>query len=156
MVTNQRIDKLFQPTGIYAGYSLIIFGAIGTYYSLTGLILAAAGIFMAYTCTGSSIDYEKRRIRSYTSLFGFIKTGRWHDAGSFTRFMIYKSRRSYTTYSRANVPFTLTNSDIRLAFLNDSGSLKVIINKYGSFEAARNHMTEIIRKLNITGLKEWL
>jgi hypothetical protein len=155
MVTDHKIDKLMGPSGTFAGYSLIIFGVIGTYFNLTGLILVAAGMFMAFTFDGTIIDYNSGRIKKYTCLFGLFKCGRWHNINVFNKFSIYRSKRSYITYSRANVPLTVKNSDIRLALLNNNGSLKIIINKYDSFEAARKEMTELIRDLQITKLDEW-
>jgi hypothetical protein len=155
MVTDNKIDKLFGPSGITAGYSILIFGVIGTYFNLTGLILVVAGMFMAFTFVGTIIAFNSRRIKSYTSLFGLLKIGKWHSVNDFNKFSIYKSNRSYTTYSRANVPLTVKKSDIRLALLNNSGSLKITINKYTSFEEARKEMAELVRDFQITQLDEW-
>ena len=155
MKTDNRIDKLFGQSGTYAGYSLIVFGVISTFFSLTGLILVAAGMFMALTYEGTLIDYDLRRIKSYTCLFGLFKTGRWHNGDEFKQFKIYRSRRSSTTYSRGNVPLTLRSSDIRLALLNENRRLRIIINKYETFESARIEMSELIRDLKLKGLDEW-
>lgn len=154
MITDYKIDKLLGPSGSFAGYSLMIFGVIGTCYNLTGLILVVAGMLMAFTFDGAIIDYETRRIKNYTCLFGLFKVGKWHSVNNFNKFSIYKSNRSYTTYSRANVPLTLKTSDIRLVLLNEKGSLKVTINKYNSFEAARQEMAELIRVLKITEMED--
>jgi hypothetical protein len=155
MITDHKIDKLLGPSGTYAGYSLMFFGVIWTYFNLTGLIFVAAGMFMALTFDGTIIDFNSRRIKNYTCLFGLVKIGKWYSIDNFSKFSIYKSNRSYTAYSRANVPLTLKNTDIRLVILNDNGSLKIIINKYDSFEAARKEMAELIRDLKITKLDEW-
>ena len=144
------------PSGTFAGYSLIVFGAIVTYFSITGLILIVAGMFMAFTYEGTLIDYDTRRLESYTSLFGIYKAGKWINADDFSKFNIYRSRRSSTTYSRGNVPLTINSNDIRLALLNESGSQKIIINKYDSFESARTEMSELIKDLKLTGLNEWI
>lgn len=155
MKTDNRIDKLFGQSGTYAGYSFIFFGFIGAFFNLTGLLLVAVGMFMALTYEGTIIDYDSRRIKSYTCLFGLFKTGRWHDADKFNQFKIYRSRRSSTTYSRGNIPNTVRSSDVRLALLNESGKLRIIINKYETFESARIEMSELIRDLKLKGLDEW-
>lgn len=155
MVTDHKIDKLLGATGIFAGYSLMIFGVIGTYFNLTGLTLVVAGMFMAFTYDGTCVDFSARRIKNYTCLFGLFKVGKWHSVNDFHKFTIYKSNRSYTTYSRANIPLTLNEKDIRLALLNTDGSLKVIINKYNSFEEARNEMASLIRNLDLPEMAEW-
>jgi len=155
MKTNNKTGMLFVPTAVYAGYSFIAFGIICVYFNLTAILLIIAGMFMALTYEGTVIDFESRRIKGYTCLFGLIKTGKWHNVDLFTRFIIYRSRRSFTTYSRGNVPLTLNSSDIRLALLNENAKLKIIINKYDSFEAARNEMSGLIRDLKMTNMEEW-
>ena len=155
MVKDNKIERMMGQSGTFAGYSLIVFGAIVTYFSITGLILIVAGMFMAFTYEGTLIDSDTKRLKSYTSLFGIYKAGKWINAGDFSKFHIYRSRRSSTTYSRGNVPLTINSSDIRLALLNEDGSLKVIINKYDSFESARRDMSDLIKELKLTGLNEW-
>ncbi|NMC38570.1 MAG: hypothetical protein GYA41_09630 [Bacteroidales bacterium] len=155
IVTDNKINTLLGPSGTFAGYSLILFGTIGVYYDIAGLILVFAGIFMALTFDGTLIDYESRRIKGYTSIFGIIKIGKWHSINDFTKFIIYRSWRRYTTYSRANIPLDLKTTDIRLALLDSSGRRKIIINKYNSFEAARNDMSKLIKDLDISNMSEW-
>lgn len=156
-VIDHRIGKLLGSTGTAAGFFLMIFGIIGTYlYNWTGSFLIIAGMFMAFTFEGTKIDVELKRIKNYTSLFGLIKTGQWYPLSHFKRFSIYKSKRSYTTYSRANVPLTLKNSDIRLVLLDEKGSLKITVNKYNSFEAAKKEMADLIKKLDLIELTEWV
>lgn len=155
MVTEHKIDKLAGPSGTFAGYSLLIFGLIWSYFNLAGIVFIIAGMFMAFTFDGTLIDFNSRRIKSYICIFGLLKIGQWHNVNEFSKFRIYKSRRSYTAYSRGNIPLTIKNSDIRLVFANNSGTLRITINKYSSFEAAKKEMTELIRELQITRLDEW-
>ncbi len=155
MKTDNKIDRLFGPSGTFAGYSLIFFGVITTYFSLTGLILVIAGAFMAFTYEGTLIDFDSGRIKPYTSIFGVYKNGKWYNAQEFSKFYIFRSRRSSTMHSRGNVPLTIKSSDIRLALLKGDGSQKIIINKYDSFEAARTEMSDLIRELKLTRLDEW-
>ncbi len=154
-VDDHKTDTLLGPSGTFAGYSLMILGAIGTYYDLTGLIPVIGGMFMALTYDGTMIDYRSRRIKGYSCLFGFIKIGKWHSVDDFSKFIIYRSGRSYTTYSRANIPLDLKSTDIRLALLDSSGKRRIIINKYNSFESARNDMSQLIRDLEIRNMSEW-
>ena len=155
MIADHKIDKFLGTSGTFAGYSLMIFGIIWTYSNPAGLIFVVTGMFMALTFDGTKIDYDSGRIKSYTCIFGLFKIGKWYSVNNFNKFSIYKSKRSYTTYSRANVPLTIKNTDIRLALLNNDGSLKIVINKYNSFEEARIKMSELIRDLKITELEEW-
>jgi hypothetical protein len=154
---NNKIDKLLGPTGSFAGISMAVFGIVTIIYGSAAMtiVLLIAGSFLAFTYSGTKIDFEKRRLKSYTCLFGFISYGKWIGINEFKKFTISKSRRSYTTYSRANVPLTIKSSDVRLALLNSSGSLKITVNKYDSFESARNAMAELIKELKINHMEEW-
>ena len=156
MVTDHKLDKLMGPSGTAAGYSLVIFGLITTYFHRAGLIPLMAGMFMAFTYDGTLIDFSTRRIKAYRSLFGLLKTGKWYDISFFNKFRIYKSNRTYKSYSQANIPSEVKKTDIRLMLLNNDGSLKITVNKFNSFEEARKEMAELIRDLNMTGLKEWI
>jgi hypothetical protein len=113
-------------------------------------------VFMAFTYDGTQIDFYLRRIRNYSCLFGLFRIGKWYDINTFKKFHIVRSKRIYTTYSKANVPLTQQTSDIRLQLLNENGSLRVTVNKFRSFEAARREMSELIRDLEINSLKEWI
>jgi len=156
-IIDNKIEKLLGLTGTAAGYFLMIAGAVVIYfYNWTGLLLILPGIFMAFTYDGTKIDLRSERIKNYSALFGIIKTGKWYPVSHFKRFNIYKSKRSHTTYSRANVPLTLKDSDIRLVFLDETGSLKITVNKYDSFETARADMNELMKRLNLIELKEWI
>ena len=102
---------------------------------------------MAFTFTGTIIDLEKRKVRPYTSLFGFIRTGKWIEVSGFSGFKIMKSNRKYTSYSRANVQLDMNISDISLLLVNKNGTRKVVLNRYNNFEDARRDMDELKRSL---------
>lgn len=155
MEEDYKIDKLFGQTGIFAGYTLIVSGIVITFFSLSGLILLTGGIFMAFTYEGTLIDFDNRKIKSYTCFFGLIKAGKWYNVDNFNRFSIYRSARSSTTYSRGNVPLTLKKSDIRLALISRDGSKKIIVNKYNSFETARKEMADLIKDLKLKELSDF-
>jgi hypothetical protein len=154
-VADHKIDKVLGSTGSFMGITMMVFGAIGTYFNPAALILVAAGMFMAFTYDGTMIDFSSRRIKGYTCFFGLIRLGKWHPADSFDKFRIYKSRRSSTYYSRAGLPLDMSSSDIRLVFMDNGGSLKVTINKFSSFEEARMEMTSLINDLHLAKLESW-
>jgi hypothetical protein len=157
LVADNKLDKMLGPTGAYSGYFLMLAGIAATYFfSLTYLLLALAGMFMAFTYDGAQIDFDLRRIRNYSCLFGLFRIGKWHKIDTFNKFHIVRSKRVYTTYSRANVPLTQQTTDIKLQLLNENGSLRVTVNKFRSFEAARREMSELIQKLKIIKLNEWI
>lgn len=142
-VINNNLGRFFGPSSSFMGYTFIICGIIALIYSLLGLTLLIPGFFMAFTYNGTIIDTEKKRIKPYTSLFGIFRTGKWIDASQFTRFNIIKATKKYTTYSRANVRMDMNVSDIELLLINRTGSKKVVLNKYSTFEDAHKEMEEL-------------
>ena len=125
------------------GYVFIAVAIFCAIYSPYILLFLIPGTFMAFTSTGSMIDIENKKVRPYTSLFGFIRTGKWIEVSGFSGFKIIKSNRRYTSYSRANVQLDMNISDIKLLLVNKNGTRKVIINRYNNFEDARMDMDEL-------------
>jgi hypothetical protein len=102
---------------------------------------------MAFTSTGTMIDIENKKVRPYTTLFGFIRTGKWIEVSVFSGFKIMKSNRRYTSYSRANVQLDVNISDVKLLLINKNGTRKVELNRYKNFEDARKDMDELKNSL---------
>jgi hypothetical protein len=140
---NYNHGKFFSPMQIYMGYVFIAVGIFCAVYSLTILILIIPGTFMAFTSTGTIVDFKNRRVKPYTLHFGIIRTGNWIDTDQFTRFNIQKATRKYTAYSRGSVRFDMGISDLKLMLINKNGSRKVIINRYTGFEEAQKDKDEL-------------
>jgi hypothetical protein len=137
--------KFFGPSMSYAGLVFTATGIFVAFYHPGALTLLLPGLFLAFTTNGTIIDTEKKKIRSFTKLFGLIPVGKCYDTGYFSRFTIQKVRSRYTAYSRSNLRLDLDTTDIRLLLINKDRSVKIIINKYSDFEKARNEMTELNR-----------
>jgi hypothetical protein len=142
-IINNNLGKFFGPSSSYAGYVFIACGIFTATYSLLALTLLIPGLFMAFTYNGTLIDTDKKKLKSYTTLFGIFRTGKWIDADQFTRFNIIRATRKYTTYSRGSVRFDMNISDIELLLTNRNGTKKIILNKYNNFEDARKEMEEL-------------
>ena len=125
------------------GYVFIAVGIFCAIYSPYIILFLIPGAFMAFTSTGTMIDIENKKVRPYTSLFGFIRTGKWIEVSGFSGFKIMKSNRRYTSYSRANVQLDMNISDIKLLLVNKNGTRKVVLNRYNNFEDARKDMDEL-------------
>jgi hypothetical protein len=135
--------KFFGPSSSYSGYVFIGIGVFAAFYSLLSLTLLLPGFFLAFTSYGTLIDFENKRIKSYTLLFGIIMTGRWTEASQFTRFIIEKVTGRFSAYSRANVRLDMGVTDIRLVLVNHNKTNKITINKYANFEEAQKDMKEL-------------
>jgi hypothetical protein len=142
-IKNNNLGKFFGPSSSYTGYVFIACGIFAATYSLFALTLLIPGFFMAFTYNGTLIDTDKKKLKSYTTLFGIFRTGKWIDADQFTRFNIIRATKKYTTYSRGSVRFDMNISDIELLLTNRNGSKKIILNKYNNFEDARKEMEDL-------------
>jgi len=155
MPVNNRLDKIAGPAGVFSGYCIAAAGIYVMSFSFSGLILLLGGGFLSLSYTGTLIDTEGGRVRPYLALFGIIRSGRWYDLKMFDRFRIYSSSRTYTTNSRANIPMDITKRDIRLEISGKEGSVKVVLNKFSSFEAARKEMKELMQNPHLSGFSEY-
>ena len=142
-VIENKHGKFFGPVQIYMGYVFIACGLLFISYSPATMLFLIPGAFMAFTSTGTIIDTGNKRLRPYTNLFGFIRTGKWVEASEFCRFKIVKSNRRYTSYSRANMQLDMNITDLSLLLVDKSGRKKVVLNRFSNFEDARKEMDEL-------------
>jgi len=143
VLSNNNHGKFFGPAQVYMGYTFIVLGLTCSIYSFTILLLVIPGAFLAFTYTGTIIDFENKKVRPYTNLFGILRTGKWIEAAQFSGFKIMKSNRTYTSYSRGNVQLDMNISDISLLLINRNSTRKVLLKRYKSFEEARKGMDEM-------------
>jgi hypothetical protein len=136
-IYNYNHGRFFGPSQSYMGYVFIGVGIFCSYYSLIILVFIIPGLFMAFTSTGTIIDADNKRVKTYTMLFGFIRTGKWVNVNQFSRFVIRKVNSRYSSYSRANIRLDINTSDIRLELINNDGTRKVLLNKYKNVEDAQ-------------------
>jgi hypothetical protein len=135
--------KFFGPVQIYMGYVFIACGIFCMSYSLATLLFIIPGSFMAFTYNGTIIDTDNKKVKPYTSLCGFIRTGKWLEVSQFSRFKIMKSNRRYTSYSWGSVKLDMNISYISLLLINKNGTRKVVLNRYNNFEDARMEMDKL-------------
>lgn len=143
VLINNNHGRFFGPAQVYMGYVFIAVGIFCSIYSPYIPLFIIPGAFMAFTFTGTIIDLDNKKVRPYTSLFGFIRTGKWIEASRFSEFKIIKSNRRYTSYSLTDVQLDMNISDISLHLISKNGARKVLLNRYNNFEDARKDMEEL-------------
>ncbi len=148
-VRNFKIDKLFGPSFSFSGYAFIVAGLLTVRFSPSSIALVIVGALISFTTTGTLIDTDKRRIKSYTMLFGIVRAGHWIEIENSYIFKISKSKRRYTTYSRANLANNLYISDIKLELAMPATGKKIIVNRYKYYEDASREMNELSDILNL-------
>jgi len=140
---DNKHGKFFGPSQVFMGYVFLGCGIFCSVYSLTILLLIIPGAFMAFTTTGTIIDFENKKIKPYTTLFGFIRTGKWANISQFSGFRIMKINRRYTTYSRANIPLDMNKCTIDLVLTKKGKPGFVLIKKHSRFEEARKELDDL-------------
>jgi hypothetical protein len=136
MIVRNKLDKPFGPFGTSTGYFLLAGGLIASWYSLSGLILAFLGAFIAFTTTSTFIDTDRKRVKFSNDFFGFFHSGKWIEIEPGMKLGMKKAHRGYRAYTRANQPTDIHYSDIRI-YLFDSRNKQIgIVSKFSSVESA--------------------
>jgi len=135
--------KFFSTSQITVGYVFIVCGIIFSFYRLSALFFLIPGLFMAFTYSGSILDTENKKVKSFTCIGGIITTGKWVPVNTFTHFIIQRATRKYSTYSRGSVRFDMNVSDIKLLMASHDNSRKILIARYSNFEMAQKEKEDL-------------
>lgn len=150
IIENKLDNKSFGPFASSAGLGFLVIGLIFSFFNLFGLILAISGAFIAFTCTGTIIDTENKRIRHADYLFGLIPVGKWILLRSDMKLGLKEVRRGYRAYSRGAQPADIHYRDIRI-FLYDPNNKKLIIpvKKFRTPEEAKAGIADYEKLLSL-------
>lgn len=149
MIINNKLDKVFGPSGTFAGYIMIVIGIIFAFHSLGSIILIIPGAFTAFSTTGTLIDTEKKKVKYYTSYFGLTKTGKWFDINIFSEIRLSRSIISYRVYSRSNRQTETTKKGYRINFYSQEKKNQIPVMHCSDIQTARNEADKIS---TVTGL----
>lgn len=143
-----KLDKTFGPVGTIAGVTLFISGIITSFYSLGGIILIVLGAFVGFTCSGTYIDFENRRVKNITKLFGIIGVGKWINIDENSTIEIQKSNIVWRTYSRSNRTIDISDK-YYYVMLYKSRKDSVPLIRTTSLSRANSEAQALIQKLGI-------
>ncbi|MBL7110893.1 MAG: hypothetical protein ISS19_03010 [Bacteroidales bacterium] len=144
-----KLDNLFGPVGRFAGLFLLAAGIVITLYSLSGLIIMVSGALFAFTSSGTIIDYDKKKIKFSTNLFGIIPTGKWMEIEPVMKIGIKESRKVWRTYSRSNRTLDIPDHDFRLILYDSADKPLIPVRKTGTLDAAKTEQQKISNQLGI-------
>ena len=147
-----KLDKIFGLSGTFAGYILILTGVLAFFVvenPVGALIPILVGAFVAFTSTGTQVDLELRKVRSYITFFGFLKSGKWQDLDLYDQIQVAEPVIHYRTYSRSNRSLDIFKKDYRIMLLGDHLRLRVPLRKFKSYEQADREAEKISTLLNI-------
>ena len=150
MIIKNILDKPFGPAGTFAGIFIFIVGLITTVlFSFTGLFLALIGAFFGFTYTSTLVDFERKRVKFSSNLFGLIPTGKWLEINSEMKLGLKKSNRVYRAYSRSNRTIDVNKKDIRLKLCGPNKKQLMELKKFDSVEAAKAGIKEYSEHLGL-------
>ena len=151
-----KLDKVFGPSGTFAGYVLIITGVLSFFVMenpIASLIPVLIGAFVAFSTTGTQLDLDLRKVRGYTAYFGFFKSGKWQDLDLYDQIQIAEPVIHYRTYSRSNRSLDIYKKDYRIMLLGDHLRLRIPLQKFKSYEQADMVAEKVSSLLNIPYIK---
>lgn len=153
MKSSFKLDKSFGPVGSSAGFALFIAGIAIVFVSLFGLILIVAGAFLAFTSTGTIIDFDTKRIKFLEKWFGIIPIGKWIQIEPHMKIGIKNSKMIWSAYSRGNRSIDVEEKDFRLILLDDENREIMPVLKAETLDSAIAKLEMICIKLKISPLE---
>ena len=137
-----KLDSFFGPSGIFSGYVLMAAGAI-TIIKGYGAILLIIGALMSFTFTGTEIDLQNNRYRSYSKWMGLFKSGSWKSLDPIKELKVIRSQVGYTSYSIGNRPLDVKKKDYRVIMQGTHPEEKVVVMAVKSPEEAREQANKL-------------
>lgn len=144
-----RLDKLFGPSGSFAGLIIFVAGLGALYFSFTALFLVLIGAFAGFTTTCAIIDYSGRSVRYTTAIFGFIHTGKWIGVEKTMTLTVRQSGRNYRAYSRSNRVLDISERDFSIVLKDENGMEICPMKRFSTRTEADVSAPEMARKLGI-------
>ncbi|MCF8370754.1 MAG: hypothetical protein K9H64_03970 [Bacteroidales bacterium] len=142
MIIENKLDKSFGSTGSFAGYILLLAGVV-TIRVRIGFLLLILGFFFAFSHTGVQIDTERKRIRFYNNLFGFLKIGAWSKLDKFTSLKVAENKRREQAFSRGNRTLNIEHRDFRVFLISQKKQARVAVKKCKSEAEAIDEAQEL-------------
>jgi hypothetical protein len=132
MIQNYKLDTLFGPSAIFAGYVLLAVGLITVYFTFTAIPLILIGAAMAFSFYSSQIDSGNKCFRVSLNLFGFYPVGKWIDFNTTDEITVERFKGHYNIYSRSNRQLQVTVSDFRVVLVSGNTKKKTHLAKFPS------------------------
>lgn len=136
-MTTNKLDYLFGPVGTISGKTIFLAGVILIFFSLSGLILILFGAFVGFTYKSIIIDFESRKVKPSTNIFGIIPWGKWVFVHPDMKVSFRKTGNTWRTYSRGNRSFNIADKDYFIFLCDSKGTEIIPLLKTNDSEKAR-------------------
>lgn len=152
MIIENKLDKSFGSVGSFAGYILLLAGIL-TIRVRFGFLLLILGALFAFTHSGVQIDTERKRIRFFNNLMGFIKIGAWSRLDKFTSIKVAENKRQEQAFSKGNRTVNIEHRDFRVFLISQKKQTRVAVKKCKSEVEANEEANELGFQLGIPVLQ---
>ncbi len=144
MLIDNKIEKTFSGPLVIMGLTFLVIAVILvlTHYWFLGIASFVIFSFILFTFTGTEIDTEKRRIKPYYMVFGFLKRGKWESLEKYRGLTLVPMQHVQSVYSRSNKKNTTVKTDFRVYLVNQSKKPAFPLISCKNREAAQNSMDE--------------
>lgn len=151
MIKYYKLDKTFGPVGTIAGVTIFMVGIYVLFYSFAGIALILLGTFVGFTGTAVYIDFDNRRVKLSTNLFGIFSVGHWFPISSGMRLGIKKTNLAWRTYSKGNRTLDAADKNYRV-YLFESNKEVVPLFKAETLDEANAEIEKLSLGLHIEKL----
>ncbi|MFW5755182.1 MAG: hypothetical protein ACOCWD_03800 [Tangfeifania sp.] len=144
MKIDNKIGYLFGKAARFTGIIfifLVIFSLIQGDWGIALLVLVIVA-FVLFSYSGVDINTEKRQVRQYKRLFGFIKTGEWKSIQPYLGVTLIPFTRKESMASWSNRTNTVKETDYRIYLVNAARKPAFAIKRCNNLEQAQDSIDE--------------
>ncbi len=149
MLIKNKINSSFGRFESFAAMLVFIFGFAVVWFSFKAIVLILGGAFFGFTYFCTTIDIEKRRVRSGDVLFGIFTTGQWINIKPEMTIGIIKWEKVSRILSWSNRSLLIPENEFLVVLFNSNGKKLLTLNKKKSLELANDELYHLSDLLNL-------
>lgn len=144
MLIDNKIERTFSGPLVIMGATFFAVTVILmlTYHWIFGTLSFLIAAFLLFTYSGIEIDTDKRMIKPYYMVFGFLRRGNWESLEKYKGLTLVPMRKVYKTFSRSNRESLSTKNDFRVYLVNKSKKPAFPLKSCKTRQAAQDSMDE--------------
>ncbi|HPE76515.1 MAG TPA: hypothetical protein P5210_08995 [Draconibacterium sp.] len=144
MLIDNKIERTFSGPMVIMGATFFAVTVILmlTYHWIFGILSFVIAAFLLFTYSGIEIDTEKRMIKPYYMVFGFLRRGSWESLEKYRGLTLVPMQKIYKTFSRSNRETFSAKNDFRVYLINNAKKPAYPLKTCKSREEAQNSMDE--------------
>lgn len=144
MLIDNKIERTFSGPLVIMGTTFFAVTVVLmlTYHWIFGTLSFLIAAFLLFTYSGIEIDTEKRMIKPYYMVFGFLRRGNWESLEKYRGLTLVPMQKIYKTFSRSNRESLSSKNDFRVYLINNAKKPAYPLKRCKSREDAQNSMDE--------------